>query len=787
MLTFDNVYQAPLDKMKAAADDWSKMKGLLDTLAEDARTTMAAKADDDYWRGVNAEVTKPFVDKTAKEFEDAAKAAEGIRKILEDGYNAFKKAKDDLKKMVDTEAPAAHLVVGSHGTVEASYPLEKDNAARHDPDYPEALRKQRADVEAMQKRIDAIVETCDDADVACANALKANITGDKHNFSAPKYSSLDAEEAQRAIDLAQKGRDLSHEELVRLNELLKDNSRSKEFSRTFYDGLGPKGSLEFFGQLSTDTYDYSELNEQRLKDVKELQRNLGLNLASATQGGDKWTENWSTEMRKLGTERIPLAKHDYNGPFGYQLLGGIMRNGNYDPKFLTPIAEHVAQLHAKDPYMFADNKAIGGWQKNPFNPSGVNGAGYDPMVPMLEALGHSPEAAKQFFSAEPTAYNEDGTVKGGSPDLGKDKDGNGISNYLDFFGNEKYEFFPDIDGHHPDDAKKSTAYMPDALGHALEAATLGHAWDDPSPKLVKDETTVEIMEKVVEKYGQDPGLLKKQETMADSLGNMGAGYIDDINWALNENKTDSMYAPENANSEKYPHARDPNNHAEFGRSGALNFLSTLGQHPDSYATIATAERIYTNGMLDAHAVDANGKIDTGHARSAVYTGAEVQGILDQSRADQVTAENLKKDEEYNKALEKRAGWMEFGAAAAIGAGVAFLPATAAAAGAAAILVPLAVDTGSGALEQLSGQFIGDWSDAKQEEHKENTEEQIREQRTNIYTAGEDNSKAAMDDFMERHQVKPDSEFGQDLKESANLGYINGNSKEDQQGQDPETG
>ncbi|MFE5481995.1 hypothetical protein [Streptomyces sp. NPDC056527] len=786
MLTFDNVYQAPLDKMKASADNWSEMKGKLETLAEDARTTMAAKAKDDYWRGVNAEVTKPFVDKTAKEFGDAAKAAEGIFKILEDGYNAFKKAKDDLKKIVETDAPAQHLVVRTDGKVEAVYPLEKDNAARHDPDYPEALRKQRASIDTMQKRIDAIVETCDDADVACSNALKANITGDKHNFSAPRYGSLDAEEAQRALDLAKKGRDLSHEELERLNELLKDNSSSKDFSRTFYDGLGPKGALEFFGQLSTDTYDYAKLDKQRLADVQELQRNLGLNLAAATQGGDKWTENWSAEMRKIGTERIPLAKNDYNGPFGYQLLGGIMRYGNYDPKFLNPIAEHVAQLHAKDPYMFADNKSIGGWQKNPFNPSGVNGAGYDPMVPMLEALGHSPEAAKQFFSADPTAYNEDGTP-GGELNLGKDKDGNRIDNYLDFFGNEKYEFFPDIDGHHPDEAKKSLAYMPDAFGHALEAATLGHAWDDPSPKLVKDETSVAIMEKVVEKYGTDPGLLKKQETMADSLGTMGAGYIDDLNWALNDNNPQSMYAPENANSEKFPEARNPKNHGEFGRDGALNFLSTLGQHPDSYATIAMAERVYTNGMLDTHAVDANGKIDTGHARSAIYTGAEVQGILDQSRADQVTADTLKKDEEYNKALEKRAGWMEFGAAAAIGAGVAFLPATVAAAGAAAILVPLAVDTGSGALEQLSGQFIGDWSDAKQEEHKDEVDDQIREQKTNIYTAGEENSKAAMRDFMERHQVPPDSDFGQDLKESANGGYINGNAKEDQQGQDPETG
>lgn len=483
MLTYDNVHHAPLDKMKAAADDWSAMKGKLDKLADDARTTMAAKAKDDYWRGVNAEVTKPFVDKTAKEFEDAAKAADGIHKILEDGYNAFKKAKDDLRTIAETDAPAKGFLVKSDGTVEAREPLSqiKDPGARHDPDFQDLVRKERADIQAMQERIKAILEVCTEADVACSNALKANITGDKNNFSAPKYASLDAEEAQRAVDLAKKGRDISHEELMRLNELLKDNSGSKEFSRTFYDGLGPKGSLEFFGQLSTDTYDYSKVDKERLADVQELQKNLGLNLATATQGGDAWTDKWSTDMRKLGTERIPLVKYDNNPAFGYQLLGGIMRYGDYDKKFLVPIAEHVTQLHAKDPYMFAESKPMGGgWLKNQYNPSGVNGSGFDPMVSMLEALGHSPEASKEYFSKEPTSYNKDGSV-GGTIDLDPKKDGSQNDGYLKYFQNKEYEFFPDIEGHNPDDWKKTADYMPDALGHALEAATTGHGWDDPTP------------------------------------------------------------------------------------------------------------------------------------------------------------------------------------------------------------------------------------------------------------------------------------------------------------------
>lgn len=783
MLTYDNVLHAPLDKLKAAADGWSEMKGKLDRLAEDARTTMAAKARDEYWRGVNAEVTKPFVDKTAKEFEDAAKAADGIHKILRDGYDTFKKAKDDLTKIVESEAPAKGFRVTADGKVEAREPLSsiKDPSARHDPDFPELVRKERAAIDAWQRRIDAILETCDDADVSCANALRANITADKHNFSAPKYGSLDAEEAQRAVALAKKGRDISHEELERLNELLRDNSDSKAFSRAFYDGLGPKGALEFFGQLSTDTSGYPEPDEERLKDVQELQKNLGLNLATATQGGGSWTEHWSTEMRRLGTERIPLVKYDQNPAFGYQLLGGIMRYGNYHPDFLAPIAEHVAQLHAKDPYLFAGSKngVGGGWLSNQYNPSGVNGPGFDPMISMLEALGHSPEAAKQFFSAEPTSYNDDGSV-GGTLALGKDKEGKDITGYLDFFANEKYEFFPDIDGHDPDEAKKAADYMPDALGHALEAATLGHAWDDETPHLNRDATTGKIMSEVVTTYGGDAQLVKKyQSALADSLGNMGAGYIDDLNWALAKNEPDSVYYPTGSDEQRAAHP-------SFRQDRASAFLSTLGQHPDAYATVSAADRLYTTSVLEAQVGD-DGRIHEYRAREAVRTGAMLQGLLDESRARQVEAEGMKLHEDYEKAQEKKAAWVSFGTTAAIAAGVAFLPATATAAGVAAVVVPLAVDTGSGAMEELASQVIGDWSDKAKDDHKEDAEGQIHDDKKAIYLAGRYSAEAPVDRFVMEHRSHVGGGFKQDLIESTDAGYAKGNSFAGHIGNAPETG
>ncbi|MER7465504.1 hypothetical protein [Streptomyces sp. NPDC097981] len=777
MLTYENVLNAPVDKLRTAVADWKAMADKLDELAESARNGMKAKSDKAQWSGVTAGVARGFVDRTAKEFEDAAKEAKGIHKALTEGLAAFTSSRDRLKKIAAEEAPAAGFQVGADGKVTAT-PLATEadrNAARHDPDYQQSVRENRG---LWQKKIDDVIDGCDDIDRSLARALAANVA-DGHDFSGPRYASLDAEQAGRAADLANKGRDLTHAELIELNELMADNAKVPEFSKDFYEALGPKGALQFFGYMSTDTYDYSKLDEQRLKDVQELQRNLGLNLATATNSKNEphLPDSFAQDLRKLGTQHIPLARYDQNPPYGYQLLGGIMRYGNYDPKFLVPIAEHATQIHAKDPDFFNGTRQLNGLGKNMLNPSGTNGAGYDPVVSFLEALGHSPEAAQQFFDPEwsPHAYDRDGTERSGPPDLGKGADKRPVTSYLDFFGNAKYDFTIDMEGMNPDDLKKVQQYMPDALGHALEAATLGHAWDDPRPELHRTEQGARVFETVVRKYGGDAALLKAHESLADSVGNMTAGYIDDVNRAIANQDGESVFEP-----------KAKAGHVDLKLEDARNLLSALGQHPDSYATVSTAERVYSAGVLETQGFH-DGQVDEGRARASIRTGAEVQGMLDESRAEQVKAMGEKKHEEYEKAHEKQSAWVEFGTTAAVAAGVAFLPATAVAAGAAAIVVPLAVDVGSGAVEQVASQVVGEWSDDAVDRHKDDGEAKTHAATKAMYQAGEHSARAPMKEFMERHGVAPTSVLGNDLTESMLAGYQAGNSRAEQQGHAPETG
>ncbi|MFD9281385.1 hypothetical protein ACFWD7_29500 [Streptomyces mirabilis] len=88
-------------------------------------------------------------------------------------------------------------------------------------------------------------------------------------------------------------------------------------------------------------------------------------------------------------------------PYGYQILGGLLRYDNYDPKFLDLIAENVAQLHEVGPYFFFNNKPMVQEDIYSFNPSGKSGSGNDPLDGVLEALHHSPEASEKFFTRPP--------------------------------------------------------------------------------------------------------------------------------------------------------------------------------------------------------------------------------------------------------------------------------------------------------------------------------------------------------------------------------------------------
>ncbi|MGW8489789.1 hypothetical protein [Streptomyces sp. NPDC055886] len=753
MLKYEDIMDAPLGKLKEAADDWSEMVTKLQRLAEVANDGMKVKADKAEWEGANAGVTRGFIGKTAKEFKDAVAEAKGVKLVLEDAHTAFRKAKDDLVNIREVEGREAGIHVDAKGKVTARNPVSENNAARHDPDFTEFLQQERKNIESWQKKIDLIVDNCNDTDVALRNALEANVTEGK-DFSSPKYKNLDQEEAARAVDLARKGRDLTHTQLEALNELLRDNAKSPEFAKGFYEKLGPEKALAFFGQLATDTHKGVSADGERLKDVQALQKNLGLNLATASQ--DKaFTAEWGPELRKMGTERFPLAKNDSGGPFGYQLLGGIMRYGNYDAKFLNPMAEHVVQLRQKDPDLFYASKGVPGGPENPYNPSGFNGSGYDPVNSMLEALGHSPEAAKQFFSDKPTAYNEDGTRGRGDADLGE-----GIKSYLDFFQNEEYDPFIDITGHNPDDAKKATQYMPDALGRALEAATTGHAWDDPSPTLKRDEVTTGIMKNVIDSYGGDSGLRDRHESMKDSLARMGAAYIDDLNYST---YNFGGYGDAVGRDELFM-SRKGSERTDFGGDAALRFMTAVAADDEGYRTLSSAQQVYQASGLRSFGDNSEDALAFGG------NATKVHGILDESRSFGIRDDFANNEDAKNLAMEKSAEWRKAGVSGAVTAvvGVGSAVVLGPAAGVvAAVAVPLVMEAAGSA---VNTQYGTDTLEYLKESEYNNDDQALTSIETES-TQGERSAAAAMFHYADLAGLS--KEERRDLFQDIELNYNSG--------------
>ncbi|MFF8970587.1 hypothetical protein [Streptomyces sp. NPDC014995] len=671
-----DLVEVDLGKLGTAVSDWKKSVDALKTAAESARGGMQAKSDKARWAGVNATVTREFVTKTAKEIADLHTEADSIHTVLVDGHAELLALQKKIRTAVEQDASNLGVRVEDigDGKVRCFFPHIRGDSDDRTPEQLDAKQE-------LEDRINRLVARASEIDSSLARALSKSHGGDKHNAGHKSYESLDDAQAERAAELAKLGPEMSDKQYMELNSIMRFNARDADFSTDFYKSLGgPKEALEFYGRMSLDGTMGD--NKERLALARQLQRNMGLALASATDPDNKshLPASWSSEFRKLGTQRVELYPGAGQSPYGYQLLGGILRYGNYDARFINPIAEHVVQLHKKDPYRFMDNKPITGgsdldWG---FNPSGRTGAGYDPLTSVLEGLGHSPEAAKKFFSDDPTVYKEDGTVDRNAT-LERDY-------YFDELTKNDFEWAPDSLVHPgSEEAKHAREGGADALGHALEAATTGAAWDANPPELHRDEQTAKIMEKVINRYNvtaeQDP-----PEVMMDSLAQMGAAYIDDLNHSTYNfgGSGDAL-----GRNEMFRNSSDGSARHDFGETPSRNFMMLVARDEGGYQTLSGAQQVYEASGLSAL------EGDKGSGLAFAHNASKVHGILDASREIEIRSEFKDIEDQRNLDLEKQGEWRKFAVsgsvAAVVGVGSAVVLGPAAGL-VAATAVPLAMET-----------------------------------------------------------------------------------------------
>ncbi|MEU7421041.1 DUF6571 family protein [Streptomyces antibioticus] len=685
-LTYADLLEVDLGKLGTAVSDWKKSVDALKTAAESARKGMRAKSDAARWAGVNASVTREFVTKTTKEISDLHSEASSIHSLLSDGHTELVALQKKIRVAVQQEAPGLGVRVEDIGGGKV-----RCYFAHVRGDTDERTQEERDSKQELEDRINRLVAHASEIDSSLARALAKSHGGDKHNAGHRSYESLDDAQAERAAELAKLGPEMSDKQYMELNSIMKFNARDADFSTDFYKSLGgPKEALEFYGRMSLDGTMGD--NKERLALTRQLQRNMGLALASATDPDNRshLPASWSGEFRKLGTQRVELNPHSGMSAYGYQLLGGILRYGNYDARFINPIAEHVVQLHKKDPDRFMANRPVGASDLDwGFNPSGKSGAGYDPLTGVLEGLGHSPEAAKKFFTDPATAYREDGTVdKKATLDF---------KSYFDELNRNDFEWPPDSLAHAgSDEAKHARDVGPNALGHALEAATTGSAWDADPPALHRDEETWKIMEKVIGRYNvaSEDGL--PHEAMKDSLARMGAAYIDDLNYSIMDW---GGTGDELGRGRIFGESGDGSKRASFGQWEARNFMMLVAADEDGYQTLSAAHQVYSASGL----ASLEDNRDDGLAFA--HNAAKVNGILDESRSHGIR-EEFKDDEtavimEENKQAEWRKTLMTGVLTAGVAGGTALVLGPAAGV-VATTVIPVVMESGASTISTAYG-------------------------------------------------------------------------------------
>ncbi|GAA3078976.1 PPE domain-containing protein [Streptomyces roseofulvus] len=744
-------------QLDEAIGDWEEMVKKLKALETSARDDLKAKALKANWEGANAAVSREFIGKTAGEFADARTQADTIAKILRDTRNEFVAYREQLNEAIARGLKKNLTVTDTGcGTFTVTMNVHPDRAAKGTttPDHTQQ------DVDALADEIGRILGKAVESDTSAAQVLRLLVDQTEQGFSDAVYADRDS--AARAVKAAEEmaalmkknPRDVTTTELNRLTDTLARYKNDPLFAERFALDATPKQTLEFYAGIADPgipTYD-----PKRGELAKLLQRDLGITLGTATRSDSSRMQAWEKELVELGQDALD-AEHA-GSPRGFTVMSNLMRFGDYDDDFLNDYGEKL----------LAFDKENSGNGLNPWTHPGMLGAdlhlwggnsrGFDPVTGFLEALGHNPDASTRFFGRP---AGSDGPLDDDSP----------LNEHLTYLTKERV-WPPDA----PVGSDDESVAGRDSLGHALEAATTGYAYDaaahpgkgpgDPGEADRRTAATAGVMEQIAHLYGSKdgPAMLRAQPEMADSLGRMGSAYVDDIDYAL------SGIGDVDKDAGDFPAKYD--GRADFGEQGAINFLSVLGQNETSHGIVTAGQHIYTLSLLDAH--PATNQANFEHGRDALSMEAEVRGILDHSRVQQAEADFKHDADEANKSLARSGEWGKYAVGAVITGGIAAIPVPGATAGAIAF-APIATDIAGEALETFLGQEI----DKSVEKGEKKATEDAQQTSAEFYAKGIGSIADSYGKYVGDGSVAAERTDSEDIKKDLESTYLGLGSGENQ--------
>ncbi|MFJ8233838.1 hypothetical protein ACIQ9E_28375 [Streptomyces sp. NPDC094448] len=669
-MKFESLLSAKFEALDDAVSDWSKVVGNLEKLESEARNGLRGKANKADWTGVNATVSRQFIGKTAGEFTDAHTQATSIRNILRDTRDELKASQKELKDTLQRfRSKNLTVTPTADGGFTVTKVVHPDRAASGTT-VPDSTPD---DTTALRDALQAVLNKATEIDDTAARLLRTLVDQTDHGFSDARYADRDAgadalKNADRlAVIAKKKPEDLTPQDFDALNTGLKKYANDDLFAERFATAVGPKGTLELWAGLN-DPHRATDIWQNRRDDYGELQKNLSLTLANATQSDTRAMSQWKYDMVDLGDQQVGRTM----SVSGFQVMSNLMRHGNFDDRFLNNYGTAL-MISEKERTSNGKHDAIGWQQPSPqFNYTGTD-EGVDPVVGFMKALSSSPAAATEFFGETFLSKGEDHDFK---DDKGKTAE---LSNFDYLFEERNWPGDTDAKG------KESIAGR-NYMALALEAATTGH----PAGQMPTQDTPphtaqqAALMEKLVASVSEDPKRLTDHMYMADSIGQITSEYLPDIN------RTTSGDVKGNID-DLFPIAGSP---AVFNHSDVSRFLVTVGQSPEGYAAVQTGQSAYAGFLMEYH-LDPNLPADKRYPQDPQETieaisrrVAEVDGSLAVGRQEAILGPAGKDAKDFQDAMAQQKNMWSGAIGMGIGAGASMVatPITGALVGGAATAV-----------------------------------------------------------------------------------------------------
>jgi hypothetical protein len=590
-------------KLGEAITDWEQMTTKLATLKEAAERNLKGRADKANWSGVNATVTREFVDKTAIEFADAHTQADSITKILADTRGELIGFRTQLNDAI-TRASQQNLSVidTGCGTFTVAGNTRPDWAS--DPSGKTGVTDQGT-VDDFRNEIQGILTKATQSDQSAAKVLRLLVDEAKYGFADASYANRD--EAAEAVAAAEKlakmakdPADMSLDDIAAFNRTMEKYHDDSLFAEQFATRLGAKGTLQFWTEMTSV---HAGARGSELTAMKDLQANMSLTLATASFSDSDAMRDWKKDL--LAERNTNFRSADSPNPvgaLGSQVISSLMRKGEYDTEFLDDYREQL----------FKADKAAGDAGTHDLWVKGYDavdlvfgdGNGRDPLEGLFDGLSHNPEAAEHAFKSKSDLEHMLGTT--GYTDRGE------------------------------------------SLGRALEAAVTGVADGDtnsmaPGHSVAQVQIMANIMEAVAQP-GEGADLVAKG--LGESFGDMAAAYMPEISQALAGPHSNTVFL---TNSE-WPDAFQGEHVPDVVR-----FLSATSADPAGRAGIIYGESIYTGSLLESHLADPS-LFDGPREQVLADIGKNagiIEGIVGHSVADGDVKAAVDGETDYNNALAQK--------------------------------------------------------------------------------------------------------------------------------------